>query len=90
MSMNGPILTHATEAELATAVSTNLALFRAMQLLPGCEVVESDRWSMWSTITAVGSFLALKRSARPTGQVSAPGHDPLFQPARTTTAQPPS
>jgi hypothetical protein len=46
MSMNGPILTHATEAELATAVSKNLhALFHAMQVLPGCKVVESDKLS---------------------------------------------
>jgi hypothetical protein len=38
MSMNGLILTHATEAELATAVSKNLhALFHAMQVLPGCK-----------------------------------------------------
>jgi hypothetical protein len=45
MPTASPVLTHLAEVELATAVSTNLyALFRAMQLLPGGEVVESDRW----------------------------------------------
>jgi len=40
------ILTEATEDELGMAVHENLyALFRSMQALPGCEVVESDRLS---------------------------------------------
>jgi len=44
--MKQPILTNATEVELATAVSQNLhALFRAMRVLPGYEVVEGDRFS---------------------------------------------
>ena len=38
------MLTEATEDELGMAVHENLyALFRSMQALPGCEVVESDR-----------------------------------------------
>jgi hypothetical protein len=42
--MAQPVLTNATEAELATAVSQNLyALFRTMQVVSGCEVVESHR-----------------------------------------------
>jgi hypothetical protein len=46
MPMTGPILTYPTEAELATAVSAKLyTLFRAMQALPGCEVIESDQLS---------------------------------------------
>jgi ribosomal protein S18 acetylase RimI-like enzyme len=40
------VLTRATEDELVTAVSSNLyALFRAMQRLPGSEVVEGDKLS---------------------------------------------
>lgn len=40
------ILTQSTEGELGAAVSENLyALFRSMQVLPGCEVVEGERLS---------------------------------------------
>jgi GNAT superfamily N-acetyltransferase len=40
------ILTQATEDELGLAVSENLyALFRSMQVLPGCELVEGERLS---------------------------------------------
>jgi ribosomal protein S18 acetylase RimI-like enzyme len=40
------ILTQATEDDLGTAVSKNLyALFRSMQVLPGCELVEGERLS---------------------------------------------
>ncbi|MCX6059407.1 MAG: GNAT family N-acetyltransferase [Chloroflexi bacterium] len=41
-----PILTQATEEYLTFAVHENLyALFRSMQVLPGCELVESDKLS---------------------------------------------
>lgn len=39
------ILTHATENKLATAVRENLyALFRSMQSIPGCEVIENEKF----------------------------------------------
>lgn len=41
--MDDPVLTRPTESELVTAVHENLySLFRSMQILPGCEVLESD------------------------------------------------
>jgi ribosomal protein S18 acetylase RimI-like enzyme len=41
------ILTHPSEAELASAVQENLyALFRSMQSIPGCELVEGDGLSL--------------------------------------------
>lgn len=66
------ILTQATEPELATAVSENLyALFRAMQVLPDCEVVESSAFGYHHASLSNPFFRGVWRARLPAAKVEA-------------------
>jgi hypothetical protein len=70
--MAQPVLTNATEAELATAVSQNLyALFRTMQVVSGCEVVESHRLNYHHTPLTNPFFRGVWRTRLAPAEVNA-------------------
>lgn len=66
------ILTHPIEAELAAAVPENLyALFRAMQVLPGCELVEGDKLSCHHAFPTNPMFRGVWRARLPAEEAEA-------------------
>jgi GNAT superfamily N-acetyltransferase len=70
--MTQAILTDPTDAELAVAVQENLyALFRSMQALPGCEVLESDRISYHHASPTNPMFKGVWRTRLPSEEVEA-------------------
>jgi GNAT superfamily N-acetyltransferase len=70
--MANPILTDPTEAELVPAVHENLyALFRAMQILPGSEVVESDKICYHHAFPTNPMFQGAWRTRLPAEEVEA-------------------
>jgi hypothetical protein len=76
--MDHIILTNPTETELVTAVHENLySLFRSMQILPGSEVVESDKIGYHHTFPTNPMFKGAWRTRLPAEEAEAMIDDTL-------------